>query len=383
MRSGSQPNYRVIQRAIVRRWVSIGSVAIAVWACAAHEAESGQPRHGALPTQVERLALKTVPQFDDYLASVTSRRSVTLFPQVSGYVGAIHVRSGAKVRRGTPLIDIEPGPQLATLRSLEADLQNKRATLAYAAEQDKRSRALLQAGVLSRLDYDQRHNQHLTAEADVKAAQAQVQAQSDLLRFYHIAAPTAGVVGDVPVKVGDYVTPQTRVTSVNQARLVEAYVYIPVSKANTIESDATIELMNERQQVLCKEHPSFVSPDVNIETQTVLLKAVCPNEGVLRAAEVLRAHVVWEEVSAVTIPITAVTRLSGQYFAFVVTQGPKGAIVHQRPISVGDMTGNDFVVTRGLKTGMEVAVSNIQKLRDGMPIIPLPAGEPESPSEPG
>jgi RND family efflux transporter MFP subunit len=336
--------------------------------------KADRPGFGALPAEVMRLAQQIVPEFDEYLASVTSRRAITLFPQVSGYVRAIRAKSGDQVARGRVLVDIDPGPQVATLESLQATVANKRAALSYAAKEDERSRALVAAGVLSRLDYDQRHNAFLTAEADVRAATAQVRAQTDLLQFYRVAAPTDGVLGDVPVKIGDYVSPQTRLTSISQANFVEAYIYVPVAKANAIRPDANVELLDDGRQVLCREHPSFVSPDVSVETQTVLVKAICPNEGSLRSSEVVRARVIWEERPGVTIPISAVTRLSGQYFVFVAARSSKGTIARQRPITVGAIRGNDFVVREGLGPGTEVVVSNIQKIRDGTPIHPLPAG---------
>jgi multidrug resistance efflux pump len=63
---------------------------------------------------VQRLTEQTVSEFDEYLASVTSRHSITLFPQVSGYVRGIRARSGQKVARGSTLVDIDPGPQPAS-----------------------------------------------------------------------------------------------------------------------------------------------------------------------------------------------------------------------------------------------------------------------------
>jgi RND family efflux transporter MFP subunit len=348
-------------------------VALNLVAVACDAPKAARPGLGPLPAAVERLVQQSVPEFDEYLASVTSRRAITLFPQVSGYVRAIRAKSGDKVVRGRVLVDIDPGPQVATLESLQATLANKRAALSYAAKEDQRSRALVAAGVLSRLDYDQRHNALLTAEADVRAATAQVRAQADQLQFYRVSAPTEGVLGDVPVKIGDYVGPQTRLTSISQAHFVEAYIYVPVAKANAIKPEANVELLDDRGRALCREHPSFVSPDVSVETQTVLVKAVCPNKGSLRSSEVVRARVIWEERPGVTVPISAVTRLSGQYFAFVAVRGPKGTIARQRAITVGGMRGNDFVVREGLRPGMEVVVSNIQKMRDGTPIRPLPA----------
>jgi RND family efflux transporter MFP subunit len=333
--------------------------------------QGGAGGFGPMPVGVAHLVETQVTEFDSYLASLTSRRSITLYPQVAGYVRAIRVKPGDRVMAGALLVAIDPGQQSATLRSLEANLQTKKANLAYAVQNDQSSRELAQAGLLGQLDYEQRHSQRLAAETDVKAAEAQVQAQGDLLRFYNITAPSDGIVGDVPVKIGDYVSQQTRLTSVDQDKLIEAYVYIPTTKANAIKPDTAIQLVDDSGTPVCEQKPSFIAPQVSVDTQTVLVKTICPNDGVLRAAQVLQARVIWARHPGVTIPTAAVTRQSGQYFAFVVDRsGPQGAVVHQRPIDVGAIQGNAFVVTKGLATGDEVVVTNVQKVRDGMPIAP-------------
>jgi RND family efflux transporter MFP subunit len=324
-----------------------------------------------MPVQVDRLVEKTVTEFDEYLASLTSRRSITLYPQVSGYVRAIRVKPGDAVRQGALLVDIDPGQQSSQLKSLAANVQTKRANLSYAIQNDDSSKELVQAGLLGQLDYQQRHSQRLAAETDLKASEAQMEAQSDLLRFYSITAPSDGVVGDVPVKVGDYVSPQTRLTSVDQDKLIEAYVYVPIGKANAIRPDTTIQLIDDSGKTVCEERPSFIAPQVSVDTQTVLVKTICPNAGALRAAQVLKAHIVWARRPGVTIPTSAVTRQSGQYFAYVVERGPAGAVARQRAIEVGAILDNEFVVTSGLDAGTEVISTNVQKIRDGAPVAPM------------
>jgi RND family efflux transporter MFP subunit len=349
-------------------------LAFALAAChsseAAPQGAGGGP--GAMPARIERLPEKTLTDFDEYLASLTSRRSITLYPQVSGYVRAIRAKPGEAVHSGAVLIEIDPGQQAATLRSLAANLRTKRANLAYTIQNDESSKELVAAGVLGQLDYQQRRSQRLSAEADVNAAEEQMQGQSELLRFYTIVAPSDGVVGDVPVKIGDYVNPQTRLTSVDQDKLIEAYVYVPITKANAIKPDTTLQLIDDQGKTVCEEKPSFISPQVSVDTQTVLVKTICPNAGDLRAAQVLKARIIWGRHPGVTIPTDAVTRQSGQYFAFVIERGHESgqATAHQRPIEVGLIQGNDFVVTKGLEAGDEVVVSNIQKIHDGAAIVP-------------
>jgi RND family efflux transporter MFP subunit len=357
---------------------------VLAWASAACRASgAGQTAgFGPLPVQVSRLAATQVTDFDEYLASLTSRRSITLYPQVSGYVRAIRVRPGDHVQAGARLVVIDPGQQGSLLRSLEANLQTKRASLAYAIQNDEASRDLVRAGLIGQLDYEQRHSQRIAAEADVRAAEAQVQAQGDLLRFYDITAPSEGLVGDVPVKIGDYVNPQTRLTSVDQDKLIEAYIYVPITKASAVKPDTTIQLVDDSGKVVCEQKPSFISPQVSVDTQTVLVKTICPNEGVLRAAQVVQARIIWARREAVTIPTAAVTSQSGQYFAFVVERGPQGAVARQRPIQVGAIEGNAFVVEKGLDPGTEVIVSNVQKVRDGVPIGAQEIGTAPSGSAP-
>jgi RND family efflux transporter MFP subunit len=338
-----------------------------------HGAEAHPQATPPLPVSILRLTEKPINEEDDYLASLTSRRSITLYAQVSGYIRKIPSKPGDRVTQGAPLIEIDPGQQASTLKSLAAGLETRKATRNFAIHNDESSKNLVASGLLSDLEYQQRHSQRAAAEADVKVAEAQVQAQSDLLRYYRITAPSDGTVGDVPVKIGDYVTPQTRLTSVDQDNLVEAYVYVPIAKAAAIKAETRVALLGEDGQVICEEKPSFVSPQVNVDTQTVLVKSICPNDGLLRSAQVLKARMIWSRHPGLTVPTLDVTRQAGQYFVFVVESGPDGALVaRQKPITVGAIQGNDFVVTGGLAPGVEIVGSSIQKIHDGSAIARLP-----------
>jgi RND family efflux transporter MFP subunit len=347
---------------------------------ACHDEAPKAAAFGAMPVSVVKLAEEPVADEDEYLASLTSRHSVTLYAQVTGVVQAIGAKPGANVKAGALLVQIDPAQQASTLRSLQAGLETKKANLTFAVENDESSKGLLKSGLLSELDYDQRHSQRVSAEADIKTTVAQIDAQSDLLRYYRITAPTDGIVGDVPVKVGDYVTPQTRLTSVDQDNLIEAYVYIPVGRVASIKPDTTILLVDDAGEVVCEEKPSFISPQVNVDTQTILVKAICPNEGALRAAQVMKARLVWAKYRSLTVPITATTRQAGQYFVYILTAGTgeaPGDVAHQVPIKVGVMKDNALIVKSGLSAGDLLITSGIQKLHDGAPVSRLPDAPPD------
>jgi RND family efflux transporter MFP subunit len=333
---------------------------------------------------VLKLGEQPIVDFDDYLGSLTSRRSISVYPRVSGYVQSIAVKPGAHVTQGARLIDIDPGPQVGTLRNLEATLASRRANLAYAIQDDESSRRLMETGSVSALQYQQRHSQRLAAEGDVRAAQGQVRAQIEQLRFYRITAPADGTVGDVPVKIGDAVTPQTQLTSVASGQRLEAYVYIPVDRVEDLTDESTVALLGEGRGVVCEQKPWFVSPEVDVATQSILLKTICPDTGALRTAQVLTARVTWARHPGLKVPTRAVNRLAGQYFVFIAEHGPQGTVARQRPIAVGSIQANDYIVKSGLSSGEELVTSNVQKIRDGAPIAPtgpqLPGGPNPTPA---
>jgi multidrug efflux pump subunit AcrA (membrane-fusion protein) len=82
----------------------------------------------------------------------------------------------------------------------------------------------------------------------------------------------------------------------------------------------------------------------------------------------LRARIVWRQTPGITIPVTAVSRVSGQYFCFVAEEAQGQLVARQRPIQVGELIGNDYVVLGGLKPGDRIVSAGVQKIGDGAPI---------------
>jgi RND family efflux transporter MFP subunit len=361
---------------------SLGRVAVSGLALTAGCQQPAPPAaFGPMPVQMVPVAPEAVVDQDEYLASLTSRHSITLYAQVSGVVLALGAHPGDTVKNGATLVQIDPAQQASTLRSLQAALATKQANLLYAVQNDESSKALERDGLLSGLDYQQRHSQRVAALADVGTAQAQRDAQADLLRYYTIASPTDGVVGDIPVKVGDYITPQTRLTSVDQDKLLEVYVYIPVARLSSMTPETRVALLGDDDAVLCEEKPSFISPQVNVDTQSILVKAICANPGALRSAQVMRARMIWKRYQSLTVPTSATTRQTGQYFVYVARPGAgdagdPGLVAHQVPVQLGAIQKNAFIVKSGLAPDDLLVVSGVQKLHDGAPVTRLPAPPP-------
>jgi len=218
-----------------------------------------------------------------------------------------------------------------------------------------------------------------TAEANLKALHAQVQQQRVQLRFFSVVAPTAGVVGDVPVRVGSQVTPQTLLTTIDQNETLEVNAAVPIERASTLKVGLPLQVWtSDGAQQIAATTVSFVSPHVDDQTQSVLVKGVVRNPaGALRAAQYVRARIIWKTVDGLVVPVTAVLRINGQFFAFVAEPGTGGALTaKQRAIKVGPIAGDNYPVLDGIKPGERIVVSGAQKLADGAPI----AAQAESPA---
>ncbi|HUR36177.1 MAG TPA: efflux RND transporter periplasmic adaptor subunit [Terriglobales bacterium] len=325
----------------------------------------------AMPVPVMTAQPKTVNISSEYLATLKSRNSTTISPQVDGQITQIFVKSGDNVKAGTPLMQIDPLKQQATTGSQEATRASKEANLRLAQDELQRARQLFAAGVVSKQALEQAQSRFDASQADLKAAEAQVAQQHVELRYYRIVAPTSGVVGDIPVHVGDRVSPSTVLTTVNQGGPLEAYIEVPVERARELKVGKKVELLGADGKVIVNSQIVFVAPQVNDATQTVLAKASIGNEAnSLRTDQLVRARIVWGEQPAIMIPVLAVARLSGQSFAFVAEQSGNGFVAKQRQLRLGEMIGNDYVVLEGIKAGEKIITGNTQMLGEGSPVQP-------------
>jgi membrane fusion protein, multidrug efflux system len=332
----------------------------------------------AMKMPVEVLTLADVPIQDasEYLAQLVSRTQVAIYPQVSGVVTSIFVKPGQVVREGAALLQIDPRRESANLSNQVAAKAQREANLALAKRNANRSAALFREGLVSRQQLEQDQSQATVAEAEVNAQEAAIGAQSAQLGYYRISAPFDGAVGDIPVKLGDYVGPQTKLTSVDDNKTLEAYVNVPSEQLRLLGDDSRVVLLGDDRSTnttLAEAPISFVAQEANAQTQAVLVKAKFPNGGQLRAAQIVRARLVWKRHPGVRVPTLAVTRQSGQYFTFVAVPGEGGTVAHQVPITLGELDSSTYAVVTGLKAGDQVIVSQIQKLRDGAPVATSPA----------
>jgi RND family efflux transporter MFP subunit len=187
-----------------------------------------------------------------------------------------------------------------------------------------------------------------------------------------LTAPFAGVVGDIPVHVGDYVSPTTLLTTVDENKELEAYIYIPTDLGAKVKQGLPVQIVTSSGQPIESTRINFVSQQVDTAIQGILVKA--PLHSPLdrfRNEQLVKARVVWSTAPAPTVPVLAVARIGGQAFVYVATQTDKGIVAKQRAVTLGDTTGNDYAVLGGLQPGEKVIISGTQFLIDGAPVQPI------------
>ena len=326
-----------------------------------------------MPVQTATVTLSPVPQSSEYVATIKSRRSATLQPQVDGRLTGIRVHSGDHVKAGQPMMDIDPLHQQASVDAARATERQKKALYDYNTLEIDRQRKLFEAGIISRDVYEQAQQAFENTKADYQSAAALTKTADEQLAYYSIRAPFDGVVGDIPVHVGDYVSSTTMLTTVDENKDLEAYIYVPTERAGQVRMGLNVDLLDTNGNLLEKTKIDFLSPEVDSVLQGILVKApVHATPELLRNAQLVKARVIWSTTPMAVIPVLAVTRQGGQSFVFVAKQQNGHWSAQQTAVTLGDTVGNDYSISSGLSPGDKVVVSSTQFLVNGMPVMPLP-----------
>src|SRR5262252_5138314 len=325
-------------------WSVGATVVLAVLLGACRNGQSAAPQGMAVPPTPVGVSVAQVTPIEDsteYVASVRSLRSTAIQPQIDGQITQIFVKSGDRVAQGAPVVQIDPRRQEAAVSGQQAELAAREAAVTFARQQSQRATELYAAGAISKQEQEQAATGLQTAEANLKALQAQVQQQVVQLRYFTVTAPTAGVVGDVPVRVGNQVTPQTILTTIDQNGTLELNVNVPIERARDLKIGLPITVLSgDGSQKIAATTASFISPRVDDQTQSILVKGQIANSaGGLRVSQYVRARIVWKTTPGLVVPVTAVLRINGQFFAFVAEApattsagGGGGLVARQRAI---------------------------------------------------
>ncbi len=356
----------------------------------------------------------------EFIASLESRHSVKLQPRIQGQVTQIFVRPGSDIPEGAAILQIDPKQQQASvnsvsaagegaksqlanaraqLTSLEAERLSNEADVKLNQQEYQRYSNLADQGAVARQISDQYLNKRDVAKATLRATIGKIQAQQATidqaqksiqqaqantnqqqvqLQYYRITAPFRGTVGEIPVKVGDFVNTSTQLTSITENQPLEVNISVPIERGTQLRKGMLVEVLDGQGRSLGTSKVFFIAPNVNNNNQSILIKALYDNsKGQLRADQFVQARVIWNQRVGVLIPTTAVAPVAGENFVYVMQtkQSPDGKsqlVARQKRVKLGTIKGNSYQVLEGLQPGEKIIVSGLLNLRDGAPVNPQP-----------
>ena len=248
------------------------------------------------------------------------------------------------------LFEIDSAPEQAALGSLQSMRPMRESDVEFARQQVERNKTLLDAGAISQREVEQFEAQLRAAEAQLKALDEQIRQQRSQLNYYRVTAPIAGTVGDIPVNVGDRVTRSTVLTTVDENDVLEVYINVPVQQAPQLKVGLPVRLMDDRGQLLATNRITFVSPSVDTSTQSVLAKAAAGGRPRPVPVGSIRARA--RRVDDGAGPDRAGHRGAAHQRAVLRVrrreERTQGMVAKQKPVQLGDIIGNDYVVQSGL-----------------------------------
>lgn len=393
--------------------------------------------------QLEPVQTGTVQDASEFLGSLEAQTGVVLQPEVSGRVTQVYVSAGDQVAPGQPIILVSPDrtqaeanaaaasvtaaasarqSAAASLQSLLARQGELEAELDLETAEFNRTQQLVEQGAQSQQELDLARRDLEVAQATLNAARDEIaaaqanlrQAEASLqqaqanqaaaqqnLQDRTVTAPIAGTVGNLDVKLGDFVDTSTVITNITENAALELDLQVPIEQRDRLRLGLPVELLPvDGETAIATGGITFISPSTDPDTQTVLVKARFDNEqGRLQDAQKVEARLIWSESSGVLVPTSAITRLGGQTFVYVADEGteeelpppnalPPGMpapeqVARLRPVQLGNIQGNSFEVLSGLELGETIVVSGILNLQDGTPILPQSETEGAEAGGPG
>ncbi|WRH66213.1 MAG: efflux RND transporter periplasmic adaptor subunit [Planktothrix sp. GU0601_MAG3] len=232
---------------------------------------------------------------------------------------------------------------------------------------------------LKQLENGTRIQEIQQAEAQVAEAAAQVRNIELDLQETAVLAPFTGVVGDVGIKVGDYVSKGDILTRLTANDQLELRLPVTLEHKEDLKLGLSVNMVDAQGKVLANGRISFISPSVNQDSQTILAKASFDNsQGLFKDGQFVRAEVVWKQtLNAVVIPMTAVQFQGNQRFVFLA-EGEEKLTAKKQPIKLGLIQKDQAEILEGLKPGQKLIISGTQKLSDGAAINILPANSDQT-----
>lgn len=386
-------------------FVLLASAAVLVSGCGKSTSDAQSAAPGPMPVDFVPAQQGDVALTNEWVGTLDGFDNAQIQPQVTGYLIRQLYKEGSPVRKGEVLFQIDPRPFQAALEQAQGQLGQAQGAVAQAQAQFgltqinvNRDTPLAAQHAIAQSQLDNDKQQAAQAQATVRSAQASVTAAQAAvanarlnLGFTQVRSLISGIAGQATLQVGSLVNPQSVLTTVSQLDPIKVYFSISDSEylalmkraggggsGDLLHSSHRIPLSLTLANGDAFPHPGhiiFVDRQMNQQTGAIRIAAEFPNPGaVLRPGQFGRVKAQTNVLhNALLVPQSAVQELQGLQQVFVV--GPDNH-AHVINVTLGPQYGNDWVITSGLQPGQRVVLSNLQKLREGVPVSPHQVSAP-------
>jgi membrane fusion protein (multidrug efflux system) len=366
-----------------RRYAAAGLTGVALLLTSACEKEKAAAPPPPV-VEVVTVTQRDVPIYMEWIGSLDGNVNALIRPQVTGYLIKQNYREGDLVKQGQPLFEIDP----RTFEAAVDEAKGLRAQQAARFETTKanldRIKPLAAVNAVSQKDLDDATGAHLSAKAQLEAAEASLRTAKLNLGFTKISSPVSGIAGIAKAQIGDLLSPSmpTELTTVSTVDPIK--VYFNISEREYLKIANAALAAGKRPDHVPLElflvdgslypHPgksSVLNRQVDVSTGTFKVAALFPNpDNLLRPGQYgkVRATMAVDK-GALLVPQRAVTEIQGKYLVAVVGADNK---VDIRPVTVGERIGSDWIISKGLQPGEQVIAEGTQKVRPGVTINPKP-----------
>ena len=318
-----------------------------------------------------------------FSARMQGQNDVTVTPQVSGQLMKICVAEGQQVRKGQTLFIIDSRNAQLELEAAQANLQAALAQENSAKLEYESNKNLFEKKIVSSYMLNNSENSYKQAQAAVSQARASVNRAKVNLGFCTISAPVSGVIGEIPVRMGDQVSPMSQLTmvsgntnmfaefSVTEA-VVESMVQAGMKASDVDKYIANLPpvtfVMKNGTEYPHKGHVVSLTGVVNAATGSLTSKVSFPNpDGHLYSGIQGTVVMSFAEKGVIVIPQYAVVRLQDKSQVYKVKADSTATAVEVTTADTGN--GKDFIVTSGLNVGDQIITVGANNVTEGQKVL--------------
>jgi RND family efflux transporter MFP subunit len=321
------------------------------------------------PVRVALIASADTSTGADFSANIRAQDASQLSFRVNGTLTKVKVKRGDTVKKGQLLASLDESDIKVQLAQAQANASSARSQRDQARSSLRRVEKLYASGAATRSDYDNAKAQLRTAGSQYSASNQAAKQARNSLKYAQLKAPFGGVVNTVNVRVGETVGPGAPVLVISRGGQLEVNFGVPEGMVSNITAGQKVTVVVPALDE--KKRPGTVSevgfaPERNTYPVAVVLDAPDP---ALRPGMAAKVRFKFGEGEThLVVPVAAVGNEKASNFVFVIEGEGEVRTVHKRAIEVGELSGEAFVLEKGLKAGDQVATAGLSSLVDGMQV---------------